>query len=304
MLPKKKPYGYRKVKGLIKKDELSEAMHYMSDFTESRKLSSPNFELIGCCNRLKKIKGDYRKDVIDYTTYTLKRNKIVNHLVDLNVEINELNAELNQLNEPTRKITQISNIKKALGFILSFTLLFLLIFYAYIKTNSNENGILSIESTKREFVIEDFYISEHDCINPAYATIKVKNTSKNDLKNISFKWRPDISVPEHFLTGQIENLSIQETDTILIPIKNSNQKKPARYRSSLEEDHPNPVFTTMYQHYEIKVCQKEALPDNLQKGDSVKISYVLKHEKTTLLKEDSISIPVNSTISDIKKIPE
>jgi len=162
MLPKKKPYGYRKVKGLIKKDELSEAMHYMSDFTESRKLSSPNFELIGCCNRLKKIKGDYRKDVIDYTTYTLKRNKIVNHLVDLNVEINELNAELNQLNEPTRKITQISNIKKALGFILSFTLLFLLIFYAYIKTNSNENGILSIESTKREFVIEDFYISEHD----------------------------------------------------------------------------------------------------------------------------------------------
>jgi len=299
-----KQYNVKKVVNLIIKNNLDSAISYMIDHTEDEIFDSLKFQLVACGNRLNRIKLEHLGETVKYETYNISKNRLVYHLQLINVEINKLYTENNELDEATEKKTPFSHINKKILFPLCFALLCLLIPFCLYKIYSTYNGIINIENLQRQFVIEDFYITNMDCINSTYAIIKIKNTGQKDLNNVAFKWTPDINVPDFSLGGQIESLSTHKTDSIKILLNNRDQYKPGRYRSSIEEDHPVPILTKVYQNYETIACQNKALPKGVQKGDQIKIIYVSKHEATTHMTSDSISLPITSTILDTKKITD
>lgn len=274
----------------------------MTDFTECEKLRSLNFELIGCQNRLKKIEGDYHKEVLDYSTYTLKRNKIVNHLIHLNVEINELYTAINPLGGSSTKKNQSNFMKKIAGIILGIALLLWFILFCFNKNISPLQGSQKEETQKRQCIITDFNIQHGDCMEETYAIIQIKNTGTKNLNDMTLKWTPDINVPNNYLVANIERLFINKTDSIKIPLQNGHQYKPGKYRSSLEEEHPASSFAKLFQSFELLACKKKALPAGLQVGDEVNISYLNQYKKTIrLIQTDSISVPVNCQNFKIKK---
>jgi len=286
-------YDCEEVKSLIKRNVLNEALTYMLDFTERQKLSSFNFELIGCQGRLKNIEGDHRKEIINYDEYTLKRNRILYYLMELNIEIDKFDKSV-------RSKTLANNIKTIVGSALLLTLLFLLKHFCIDKAIQTYNGFVNNENDRRQYEIKDFYITKADCIDSTYAIIKIKNSGKKDLKDITFKWIPDINFPDDTLSNFIETLHVNETDSIKIPLENSIQYKPGRYLSSLEEDHPAPVFSKVYYNFEIKACKKLAVQGNLQKGDWVSLTYQDRYKKRIRLIGDSISLPINCTSFNIE----
>lgn len=289
-----KPYDFKNVVNLIINNRFKDAIDNMIDFTERHSFNISNNKLVACSSRLHRIENKHHAFTINYETFTLHLNKIVNQLQRINHEISEL--------DKVKRKRYFAEILKLMALSILLSALLFLLFPVFFKNNNSYPDITNNENQKRQIVIEDFYIQNGNCLEDTYAIIQIKNTGRTKLKDIYLKWTPDINFEYKNLVYTIQELPINKTDIIKIPLQGRLQNNSGRYRSSLEEDHPIPAFPKIYQNFELVACKMEALPIGLEEGGEVDISYNNQYEKTTrLIRTDSISLPMNSQNFKIKK---
>lgn len=246
----KKKYDFQKVSALIKKDDVKKAMHYMMEYTESRKLTSANFELEGCSNRLKKNEDDYNRDLIQYGTYIRHRNKIIYYLMHLNVEI----KSIDEAKRYKRLIQKLRNMFRVFLIVLPLVLIPFCFSKTIVQHLPEEKKNVDIV-TKPPYEISKFYVNHFPCSDSINLVFKIKNISNHNLKSIQFVWTPN-SLSQFSEKSEMITLKIDETKWVEISIDNQHKLKPGIYHSSLEEIHPVSANRKFDQNFKIAPCEK------------------------------------------------
>lgn len=259
---KNKKYDFEGVNCLIEKNDLSSASKYMIKYTKSKKYSSSNLELVQCRSRLKRIEADHRKGIINYEVYDKYKNKITNHLIYLNNEIDSIDStvRIDSTDKLHRRKKLLTNIRSTaefssiatLVFVLSYCLIKLIVPYF-----TNEKKIVEFLPDP-PYNITGFFVTFYDCADSSYVSFKIENTSNHNLDSIQFIWTP------HNLSNLSEEsdliaLKIKETKRVQIPFKIQNKFKPDVYPSLLEEIHPVSINRKFQQNFKVTPCENNRL---------------------------------------------